>query len=274
MGNFKNLTHFIEFMLLFKKGFPQDEELVLCTVTSVQIHSVFVTLDEYGNRTGMIHISEVAPGRIKNMRDFVQEGKKVICKVLNINQEKGHIDLSLRRVNEKQKQQKNNEIKQEQFAETIITHFTKQTGKDMKELYKLISEKSAQKYPTIYSLFEVVSFNNASLSDIGISKEISEPLNEFIRQRIKPPEVELEGQFTLSSYASNGVDLIKEAFSKISTAKNKTRISYSGGGIYRVIVKSEDYKSAEKNLQKISSTVLEFAKLNKMTAEFKRVENE
>ena len=261
-------------MLLVKKGFPQEEELVLCTVTSVQPHSVFVTLDEYGNRTGMIHISEVAPGRIKNMRDFVQEGKKVICKVLNIHQEKGHIDLSLRRVNEKQKQQKNNEIKQEQLAETILTHFAKPNGKDVKELYKLISEKSIPKYPTIYSLFEEVSLNNASIADVGIPKELAEQLNEFIRQRIKPPEVELEGQLVLSTYALNGVELIKNAFANISSNKGKTKIYYSGGGIYRVLVKSEDYKSAEKILQKISLSILEFAKSNKMTAEFKRIEKD
>src|SRR3989338_3106883 len=110
-------------MLLEKKGFPAEEELVLCTVTNVQFHSVFVTLDEYNSRTGMIHISEVAPGRIRNIRDFVIEGKKVVCKVLRINQEKGHIDLSLRRVNESQKQLKLNEIKQEQFAENILYYY-------------------------------------------------------------------------------------------------------------------------------------------------------
>jgi len=68
-------------MLLKKTGFPEDEELVLCTVTGINPHSVFCTLDEYGGRTGMIHISEVAPGRIRNIREYVTKGKKVVCKV-------------------------------------------------------------------------------------------------------------------------------------------------------------------------------------------------
>ena len=84
-------------MLLKKEGFPEEDELVMCTVTQVQFHSVFVTLDEY-DKGGMIHISEVSPGRIRNIRDFVREGKKIVCKVLRVNEEKGHIDLSLRRV--------------------------------------------------------------------------------------------------------------------------------------------------------------------------------
>ncbi|MBI2651000.1 hypothetical protein HYX01_00865 [Candidatus Woesearchaeota archaeon] len=52
-------------MLLQKKGFPEEDELVMCTVLKVQYHSVLVGLDEYG-KNGMIHISEVSPGRIRN----------------------------------------------------------------------------------------------------------------------------------------------------------------------------------------------------------------
>ncbi|TAL53018.1 MAG: S1 RNA-binding domain-containing protein, partial [Nanoarchaeota archaeon] len=92
-------------MLLQKKGFPPESELVLCTVTNVQGHSVFVKIEDYGI-SGMIHISEVAPGRIRNIRDYVKEGKLIVCKVLRVNKERGHVDLSLRRVTESQKRAK------------------------------------------------------------------------------------------------------------------------------------------------------------------------
>ena len=90
-------------MLLKKRGYPPEDSLVLVTVTKVNPNSVFVTLDYYENRPGLIHISEISPGRIRNIRDFVIEGKKVVCKVLKIDQTKGHIDLSLRRVTEIQR---------------------------------------------------------------------------------------------------------------------------------------------------------------------------
>ena len=103
-------------MLYHKDGFPEENEAVMCTVTSVQYNSVFCTLDEYG-KSGMIHISEVAPGRIRNIRDYVIEGKKVVCKVLRTDLERGHIDLSLRRVSEGQRRNLNMLLKQEQQAE-------------------------------------------------------------------------------------------------------------------------------------------------------------
>ena len=71
---------------------------MLCIVRKILPHSVFVDLMEYNNREAMIHISEIAPGRIRNIRDFVKEGKQVVCKVLLLNRDRGTIDLSLRRV--------------------------------------------------------------------------------------------------------------------------------------------------------------------------------
>ena len=105
-------------MLFKKQGFPEESESVLCTVTSVQYHSVFVDIDEYG-KSGMIHISEVSPGRMRNIRDFVKEGKKIVCKVLRINEEKGYIDLSLRRVNESEKRRKIDDIKKSRMQKRL-----------------------------------------------------------------------------------------------------------------------------------------------------------
>ena len=84
-------------MFYKKPGKPEIGELVVCTVRKILPHSVFVSIDEYQNLEGMNHISEISPGRIRNLRDYVIEGKTIVCKVLNINQQ-GNIDLSLRRV--------------------------------------------------------------------------------------------------------------------------------------------------------------------------------
>src|SRR3989339_26166 len=106
-------------MLIKRIGYPEESDLVMCTVNYIQHNSVFVSIHEY-NRQGMIPISEIAPGRIRNIRDYVTEGRVVICKVLRVNQERGYIDLSLRRVSESQRRQKSDEVKQETKAEKII----------------------------------------------------------------------------------------------------------------------------------------------------------
>ncbi|MBI2673100.1 S1 RNA-binding domain-containing protein, partial [Candidatus Woesearchaeota archaeon] len=107
-------------MLYKKKGLPEEGELVLCTVKKILPHSVFVNIDDYENLEGMIHISEISPGRIRNIRNFVIEGKKLICKVLTTNKERQQVDLSLRRVSISLRKEKNQEYKQEQKAEKIL----------------------------------------------------------------------------------------------------------------------------------------------------------
>ena len=112
-------------MVLKKEGIPEEGEIVLCTVNKILYHAIFVNLDEYNNTEAMVHISEIAPGRIRNLRDYVSEGREIICKVLRIDREKGHIDLSLRRVNSHQRQEKLDEIKQELKSESLIKNLAK-----------------------------------------------------------------------------------------------------------------------------------------------------
>ncbi len=256
-------------MLLKKTGFPEDEELVLCTVTGITPHSVFCTLDEYGGRTGMIHISEVAPGRIRNIREFVQENKKVVCKVLQTNKEKGHIDLSLRRVNQTQKTQKLNQIKQEQLAEKIVEHAAKQTGQSVLTLYNKLAEKLMPQYGTLFAAFEQASHDKLNLETV-VEKKIATLLTDAIKARIKPPQVKIGGDLKLSSYSPNGLQKVKDALAIATKAGIPAR--YLGAGTYHIEVIAEDFKEAEKKMKAAIDPILEFAKEQDMTAEWTRKE--
>lgn len=242
-------------MLLKKQGFPEEGEFVLCTVTNIQYHSVFVDLDEYG-KPGMIHISEISPGRIRNIRDFVKEGKKVVCLVLRINQEKGHIDISLRRVNEVQKRNKINQVKQEQLVEKIIEHVAKKFGLNVKDLFSKISDKVSKEHQSLYSYFESIVSGDSDITGLGLGAEETKLLDETIKQRIKPHEVEIGGLLTATNYSPDGVDIIKSILVKAEeSGKGDISISYTGGGKYKVNVTSEDYKKAEKILEKCLSMI-------------------
>jgi len=76
-------------MLYAIEGYPEEDEIVLCKVTKIFPNSVFVELLEY-HKPGMVHISEVSPGRIRNLRDFVSVDRQIICKILSVNKEKGY----------------------------------------------------------------------------------------------------------------------------------------------------------------------------------------
>ena len=63
-------------------------------VTGITKFGAFVELP--GGKTGMVHISEIAPTYVNEIRDHVTENQVVKVKVLNITEE-GKISLSIKR---------------------------------------------------------------------------------------------------------------------------------------------------------------------------------
>ncbi|PLW79603.1 translation initiation factor IF-2 subunit alpha [Candidatus Woesearchaeota archaeon] len=259
-------------MLEKKTGFPKESELVLCTVTNIQYNSVFAKLDEYKNLQGMIHISEISPGRIRNLRDFVKEGKVIVCKVLKVNEQRGHIDLSLRRVSESQRRLKQEGIKLAQKAEKIIEFAAKKLGTETKILAKDIQQKIVGEFQTIYDCFEDVVENDFDLKSLGLDKKTIDILEAEIRQKIKPASVKIEGTLTLNSYEPNGMDIVKEALILADKISDQVNIYYEGGGHFRLEVVAPEYKEAEKILQDTVEVAENFMEKNKGEFKFDRIE--
>ena len=255
-------------MLYRREGFPQDDELVFCTVTKIMHSSVFVVLDEY-ERSGMINISEIAPGRIRNIRDYVTQGKKIVCKVLRTDEAKGHIDLSLRRVNDMERKRKLEEIKHEQKAEKIIELAAKQLKLKTEELYEKVADKAFEKYPYLFLFFKDVGEEKVQIKDLGLGKKETDLLQAVVAEKFRPPKVEIKGFFDLQTFQPNGVDIIKKIL--VSAEKNTgTTILYLGGGRYQIKLESDTYKNAEKILSKIEAEVLSEIKKQKGQGSFKR----
>ena len=63
-------------------------------VTGITKFGAFVEL--HGGKTGMVHISEIAPTFVKEIRDYVTENQMVKVKILNISEE-GKVSLSMKR---------------------------------------------------------------------------------------------------------------------------------------------------------------------------------
>lgn len=236
-------------MLLRREGYPEEGELVWCTVTKIHFHSVFCTIEEYGKQ-GMIHISEVSPGRIRNIRDYVKEGKPVVCKILSIKEDKGHIDLSLRRVSDGQRRKKSNEIKQEKKAEKILETVAKQLKISLEKLYSELKDKIFEEYDYLHPAFEDVVEADLSLKSLGIDPKTAEILEKVIREKIKPKEVSINGTMKIKTYSPEGINIIKDLLKKMSFSE-EISITYAGGGSYRVGIIAKEFKTAESDLKKI-----------------------
>ena len=257
-------------MFYKKKGKPEVGDTVICTVNKILYHSVFVSIDDYENLEGMIHISEIAPGRIRNLRDYVVEGKKIVCSVLNINPQ-GNIDLSLRRVNTAQMVNKLKDYKQEEKAEKLLEQIGKEFKMNISKVYDVIGYKIIEKYGGLYFFLQnVVEKGKEVIDEFKPNPQFAEVLYETIKEKIKPIEVSVSGTLTLKSYNGSGVDDIKSILLKI--IEKKVSVQYLGAPKYKLSVISKDYKSAENIMKNAVDYAISSAK--KLDCEINLLKNE
>lgn len=253
-------------MLYRREGFPEEGEVVLCTVTKINPNSVFVNVNDF-DKSGLVHISEISPGRIRNIRDYVVENKVIVCKVLRIDKERGHIDLSLRRVNETLRRNKLNEIKQEQKAEKIIELLAKDNKKEVRKFYHEISKPILENYMMVHHAFVEVAEDKTTLEDLKIPKEYRKELEEIIKKRFKPEQIPVGGILKLQTYSEDGIEIIKKLLKEIKKIKNSD-VKYLGAGRYKINIVSDDVKKDEKILDKKIEEVLEEIEKNEGNGSF------
>ncbi|WP_239257009.1 S1 domain-containing post-transcriptional regulator GSP13 [Listeria ilorinensis] len=63
-------------------------------VAGIQGYGAFVALDEHTQ--GLVHISEITHGFVKDIHDFLEVGQEVNVKILDIDEENNKISLSIR----------------------------------------------------------------------------------------------------------------------------------------------------------------------------------
>lgn len=253
---------------------PDEGELVVCTVKNVKNFGAFVSLEEYGGKEGFIHVAEVATGWIKYIRDYVREGAKVVCKVLRVDPAKGHIDLSLKAVNEHQKREKVQEWKNAQKAERLLGIVAERLGKEMEWAYNTFGWDLVEKFGSLYKAFEEAAIDEDALRDAGFNGEWVKAFTAVARENIVPPMVKIAGFLELTNFKSDGAVHLREVLTAIEGQENGTsiKVQYIGAPRYRVVVNAPDYKTAEETLQAAAARAIEAMKARGGQGKFQRKE--
>ena len=252
--------------------FPEQGEIVMATITKLMDHGAYVTLDEYEDIQGFLHISEIAPGWIRAVNRFIREGEKKVLLVKKVNHQRGDIDLSLKQVSKDQQKQKLKEVKKFEKGKTLLQNLKDNANLTDKEIEKLEDQIFA-KYETVFDAFIDIARNGIdSVKELKLTKKISKPLEE-ICSKIKLPSVEIRGIMEVTNSNSNGIEIIKESLLQILEKDSKIEITYLGAPKYRLSVIAEDFKTAEKILKPIIEEIESIITKKKGTFQFTREES-
>ncbi len=253
------------------RGFPENGELVVCTVKSVKNFGAFVTLDEYDDKEGFVHVRDVATGWVKYIRDYVREGQKVVCKVLGVDSSKGHIDLSLKAVNDHQKREKIQQWKNEKKAEKLVEIVAERMEISVDKAYDLFGNELLEDYESLYDAFEsAVADTDAFLEDY--TDDWTTIFMEVAQENVAAPEVQIDAILEMTSSAPNGMELVRNALEKGIEAADgaDAEITCVGCPRYRVVVKAPEYKEAEEILKDIANAAINDIVSKGGTASLKR----
>lgn len=77
----------------------QTGDVVTGKVAGIQPYGAFIALDK--DTQGLVHISEITYGFVKDVNDYLTVGEEVKVKVLDVDEEAGKISLSLRALQER-----------------------------------------------------------------------------------------------------------------------------------------------------------------------------
>ena len=249
-------------MFFKKKGLPERGELVTCIVKKVLPHAVFVNLDEYENKEAMLHISEVSSRWVKNIKDFVSEGKMVVCKVLDIKRE-GHVDVSLKRVSAYEKQRKLTELKLEARVEKLIELIAKKLKEKPEQALKEIGEKIIETFDSLHEFFTYVKSQGVeAIDELEIPDKWKNELKTQISEQLKAVKIKIQKKVEFSSDEPDGATRLKKIFEEFKKlgSKIKLEIKYISAPNYLIEFTVQDYKKGEADFTEIFNKIQELAK--------------
>ena len=102
------------------EDWPDEGDLVVCSVKSVKENGAYLDLDGYPGREGFVFIGEIATGWVRNIRAHVREGQRIVAKVIGIKRDRDSITLSIKSVSEERRRGALQSWKNEQRATQIM----------------------------------------------------------------------------------------------------------------------------------------------------------
>lgn len=223
----------------------KEGDLLLCTVSKIEGPTTFVKLPN--GKTGTIVTSEIAPGRIRNLRKYVVPNKKIVCKVLRVL--KDHIELSLRRVNGREKKEIMQVYKKEQTAKSAIRSI-------LKDKATKAEEEILKDFESLNDFFQQAR-DNPELVGKYIPKGFQDQITKITQKKKKG--VEIKKILNLKCLEKDGIKRIKKIF---HLKTDRVKIIYISAGKFQLTLKHENYKDGNKELEQIIEKIKDSSKQN------------
>jgi translation initiation factor 2 subunit 1 len=250
--------------------YPEEGDLVVGRIEEIKSFGVFVSLEDYPDSKGLVHLREVAPGRIRSIRDYIKEKQRIVGRVIGVDPRKNYVDLSLRNITKYQKNKAIKEWKDSKRAKKLFGLVAEAINKKVSDCYKDFGDRLIERYDSLYSAFEAAVLS-AEAFEKDFKGEWVKPFVEIAKKHIQIPSVTIKGELSLTSYAPDGINRIKQLCKSMEKKEDgvEIKVQYVSAPVYRISVNALAYKIVEAELSKaISEAKVQVKQWG--TLEFKR----
>ena len=147
---------------------PEVGEIVIATIKRTGDHGAYVSLDEYDDIQGFLHVSEIAPGWVRKVTKYVKEGDKKVLLVKKIQADRTEIDLSLKQISKEQRKKKLLDVKRFEKEQGILKNIQEKVKLSSEQIDDL-EDKLLSKYESVYDAVIDIATKNISVIDDPVS---------------------------------------------------------------------------------------------------------
>lgn len=187
----------------------------MVNVTEIGEMGAYVTLMEYDNIQGMILLSELSRRRIRSIAKLVRVNRTEVVMVLRVDEEKGYIDLSKRRVDPEDVVKCEDRYNKAKAVHSVMRHLAQTHRMNLEYAYSMVAWPLYKHFGHAYDAFKLALTDSESNIFAGTGVEIDEPTRKdlltYIKRRLAPQPVKIRGDIEVTCFNYEGIDAIKSA---------------------------------------------------------------
>jgi translation initiation factor 2 subunit 1 len=254
-----------------QQNIPKVGELVIANISKISKFGAYCRLPEYNDLEVFLPIREVSSGWIKNIREYIHEGQKLVCSVMFYDKEKGTIDVSLKRVSPNASREKTRSYNLEKRLAGLFLQAIK-VSKEQPNKEALISTALAE-FETYTKLVQNATDATKEFEQSKLPKKLKESILKVLEANKKQKKYIVSYMATLYTYNTmSGAEEIKDIMSSIKGLG--VDIKYIGAPKYRFMAEGENYTEAEEKIRNAENLIRDKLKKGSFEIEKEKLKKE